>query len=345
MTPGSPNKQSTHSTTEAREQDISRFSAYLRAAADERSVWAKEQGITCYRLYDAELASYALAIDIYEGAAAFSGQRYLVVGQYRSADDADRAIEQQRFSEAVTIASRELGVAKECIFEKARHFDRSGSHYKDGKRSSHIVQVQESGHIFELDLEGHLDTGIFLDHRPTRELIGQMSKGMHFLNLFAYTGTASVYAAAEGALSTTTVDLSQTYVNWAKRNMELNGLGGDAHRFIKSDAIHWLDRDIRKGASYDLVFVDPPTFSRSKHKGKKTWSVARDHVELLQKVAAVLSKQGKAIFSCNMRDFKPDEHALNRSGIHLEDITRASIPKDFASNPKIHQCYVLTKSK
>ncbi|MGI6106055.1 MAG: class I SAM-dependent methyltransferase [Raoultibacter sp.] len=323
-------------------QALESFAVYLRIAAAERSLWAREQGISCYRIYDAELSPFALSIDIYEGSATCAGKKYLVIGQYKEADAADETEEQQRFSEAVEIASQALGIAREYVFEKARDSGRNGFQYKDGERSSFIVQVSEGGHLFELDLKGYLDTGIFLDHRPTRAKIGQMAEGKHFLNLFAYTGTASVYAAAQGAASTTTVDLSQTYVNWAKRNMELNELAGE-HRFIRSDALHWLDRDIRKGVTYNLVFADPPTFSRSKLKGKKTWSVARDHVELLQKIAAVLSNGGKAIFSCNLRDFKPDERELAKSGIRLEDITQASIPADFASNPKIHQCYLLSR--
>lgn len=318
------------------------FSQCLGKLAAARTVWAQGKGISCYRVYDADVYPYAASIDVYKGAAEFEGQTYLVISQYRSSDDIDGQTEARILEEVIAVASRDLEISRECIFVKARHHDRSGSQYKDGERESFVVHTQEAGYLLEVDLNGHLDTGIFLDHRPVREMIGEMAAGSRFLNLFAYTGTATVHAAGAGAASTTTVDLSQTYLNWAKRNMDLSGLVGDQHRFIRSDTMHWLDRDIRRGATYDLVFVDPPTFSRSKLKGKKTWNVARDHVELLKKVVAVLSPEGKAIFSCNLRDFKPDVNALDRAGIKLTDITPRSIPEDFAANPKIHQCYTVS---
>ena len=322
-------------------ETLQRFSTCVAKQASECSVWAQKNGISCYRVYDAQVIPYAVSIDVYKGAAAFAGQAYLVISQYRSSNDVDESTEAAVLDDAISVASYELGVSRDHIFTKARHHDRSGSQYKDGQREPFIVYTQESGYFFEVDLEGYLDTGIFLDHRPMREMIGQTAGGLRFLNLFAYTGTATVHAAGAKALSTTTVDLSQTYLNWAQRNMQTNGFEGEAHRFIRSDAIQWLDRDIRKGTTYDLVFVDPPTFSHSKLKGKKTWSVARDHVELLKKVTAVLSPNGKAFFSCNLRNFKPNIRALEQEGIKLTDITAQSIPKDFAQNPTIHHCYLV----
>jgi len=322
--------------------DSLRFSNYLKKAAEERGAWASQHGVFCYRLYDADIPPFAVAIDVYKGASNFTGQTYLVISQYYSSE-MDEQQQERLFGEAAQIASRELGVSPEYIFEKARHHDRSGSQYKDGERDSFVIYTQEAGYLFEVDLKGHLDTGIFLDHRPTREYLGEMAQGGRFLNLFAYTGTATAHAAGGGAISTTTVDLSQTYLNWAKHNMELNGFEGESHRFVRSDALHWLDRDIKKGVTYDLIFADPPTFSRSKLKGKKTWNVDRDHVELLSKIAAVLNEGGKAVFSCNLRNFKPDLRALNNAGIILTDITTESIPFDFLQNPKIHQCYLVEK--
>lgn len=332
-------KNASHQTDEVQ------FVACLAQAAADRGAWAHEKGISCYRLYDADVPSFAFAIDRYEGVDDFEGESYLVVSQYRSAGVLDEQEEIQRLEEAVEISSRELSVPCSHIFKKTRHHDRSGSQYKDGERDSYFIHTQESGYKLEVDLQGHLDTGIFLDHRPVREMIGQMAKGARFLNLFAYTGTATVHAAGAGAATTTTVDLSQTYLNWAKRNMVLNELEGSHHRFIRSDAMHWLDRDIKKGAAYELVFVDPPTFSRSKLKGKKTWNVERDYFELLKKVAAVLSPGGKAIFSCNLRDFKPDFSALKQCGIELTDITAQTIPQDFSQNPKIHSCFFVASEK
>lgn len=318
-----------------------RFSQHLKKAAEKRHAWAERQGIFCYRVYDAEVLPYTISIDIYRGAAEFTGHTYAVISHYRRAESIDPAVEDALFTEAVQCASQVLDISPDCIFEKARHHDRAGAHYKDGMREPFVMYTQESGYLFEVDLRGHLDTGIFLDHRPVRERIGQMAEGSRFLNLFAYTGTATVHAAGAKAESTTTVDLSQTYVNWAKRNIEHNGFAGEQHRFVRSDALQWLDREIRKGATYDLVFADPPTFSRSKLKGKKTWSVARDHVELLTKIKAVLSPQGKALFSCNLRDFKPNTAALAQEGVALEDITKQTIPEDFEQNPQIHRCFLV----
>lgn len=323
------------------ENTLPHFVSFLNKRARQCDEWAQQNGISCYRIYDADVDPYALAIDVFKGAAGFEGQTYLVISEYRPSDTFENAKTARLFAEAVGAAANELGVPRERVFEKTRHHDRSGSQYKDGQRDSHVIHVRESEHLFELDLAGYLDTGIFLDHRPTRERIGRKAKEKHFLNLFAYTGTATVYAAAAGAATTTTIDLSQTYLKWAKRNMELNGLEGEQHRFIRSDAMHWLDRDIRKGVTYDLVFVDPPTFSNSKLKGKKTWSVARDYEALLEKVVSVLSPQGQAIFSCNLRDFKPDFLALEHVGVRLMDVTKQSIPFDFAQNPQIHQCYLV----
>jgi 23S rRNA (guanine2445-N2)-methyltransferase / 23S rRNA (guanine2069-N7)-methyltransferase len=190
-----------------------------------------------------------------------------------------------------------------------------------------------------------LDTGIFLDHRMTRELVRSKSADARFLNLFAYTGTASVYAASGGAKSTVTVDLSQNYLDWARRNMEANGFSGEAHEFVKSDVMRWITETRHTNRRFDLIFVDPPTFSNSKSMGKRTWDVQRDHVELLIGVSRLLAREGgEAIFSCNLRSFKPNVDELAKYGVVIEDISEQTIPEDFARNPKIHKCYLVRRA-
>jgi 23S rRNA (guanine2445-N2)-methyltransferase / 23S rRNA (guanine2069-N7)-methyltransferase len=201
--------------------------------------------------------------------------------------------------------------------------------------------VAEGGYQFEVDLAARLDTGLFLDHRLTRALIGEKAQDARFLNLFAYTGSASVYAAGGGARTTTTVDMSQTYLDWARRNMAANGFAGENHLFDRADVMRWITDARRSGKRYDLVFVDPPTFSNSKSMGKRTWDVQRDHVELLIGVSRLLSEEGLGVFSCNLRNFKPAYDELERYGVELEDISPETIPADFARTPKIHKCYLV----
>ena len=229
------------------------------------------------------------------------------------------------------------------MFSKTRRRDKGGGQYRDMRGRSRVAWTGESGYVFEIDLGGYLDTGIFLDHRMTRELVGSMAEGARFLNLFAYTGTATVHAAGGGAASTVTVDLSQTYLSWAERNMKLNGFSGRNHRFVRSDVVRWITEERASKRRYDLIFVDPPTFSNSKAMGKDTWSVQRDHAELLIGVSRLLARGGKAVFSCNLRSFKPDTETLERYGVRLTDITADTIPEDFARNPKIHRCYLVER--
>ena len=186
--------------------------------------------------------------------------------------------------------------------------------------------------------------GIFLDHRVTRNLVREHAKqARRFLNLFAYTGTATCYAADGGVEETVTVDLSNTYLDWAERNMRQNGFVGPQHHFVRDDVLAWI-RDQRQTRNrWDLIFVDPPTFSNSSKMGRRTWDVQRDHVELLAGVSRLLAQGGHAIFSCNLRGFRPETRKLARAGVVLEDITAQTIPEDFARNQKVHHCYIVRR--
>jgi len=191
-----------------------------------------------------------------------------------------------------------------------------------------------------VNLTDYLDTGLFLDHRPTRALIRSAVRGGRFLNLFAYTGTASVYAAAGGAASTTTIDMSSVYLDWARSNMELNGFDeGRAHRFVRADCLAWLAAPHPE--RYHVIFVDPPTFSNSKRMGAATFDVQRDHVGLLRSVVQLLARDGLILFSNNFRHFKMHRSAL--PDLTIEDITHSTIPPDFQRNPRIHTCWKLTR--
>ena len=325
------------------ERTADQFAARFRKVAKERMKWALKQGVSCYRLYDADLPDFAVAIDLYEGVGSSAGERYVHISEYEapSSVDADRA--QRRFRDVLAIVPAVLGLSSAQVFSKTRRREKGGGQYRDARGRSHVIWTGESGYRFEVDLGGYLDTGIFLDHRKTRELVGSMADGAHFLNLFAYTGTATVHAAGGGAASTVTVDLSQTYLSWAERNMRKNGFGGKNHTFIKADVVRWISEERASKRRYDLIFVDPPTFSNSKSMGRDTWSVQRDHAELLIGVSRLLTKGGRAVFSCNLRSFKPDLEKLERYGVRLTDITAETIPEDFSRNPKIHKCYIVER--
>lgn len=328
---------------EVLEPSSEQFAARLRKTAKERRKWARREGVSCYRVYDADLPDYAVAIDVYPGAGDAEGNLYLHIAEYAAPSTIDPGKAQRRYDDVLALAPVVMGVRPDHVFSKVRRRDKGGSQYREAGRRSYVTQVSEDGYLLEVDLAGYLDTGLFLDHRLTRELVGSKAEGKRFLNLFAYTGTASVHAAGGGAKSTATVDLSQTYLDWAERNMAANGFDGDEHTFERGDVMAWITEARRMGRRFDLVFVDPPTFSNSKAMGKRTWDVQRDHVELLIGVSRLLSEEGEAVFSCNLRSFKPDEEALAKYGVALEDITAATIPHDFERNPRIHKCYLVKR--
>ena len=206
--------------------------------------------------------------------------------------------------------------------------------------------IEEGGLEFAVNFDDHLDTGIFLDHRETRSMLREMAKrvpaGGNFCNLFAYTGTASCYAADGGVAHTVTVDMSRTYLDWAERNMGRNGFDGRDHTFVQADVLQWVEDERHSPRRYDLVFCDPPTFSNgSRMRG--SWDVQRDHAELLISISRMLTRDGVCVFSCNLRNFKPDIETLGRAGVSVEDVTDGTIPEDFSRNRRIHHCYLVRR--
>lgn len=358
------------------------FARRLRKVAKLRRKWAQREGVTCYRVYDADLPDYSAAIDLYEGSATTPG-RWLVIAEYAAPREVDPALAEARLLDILTLAPRILQVDPDNVFAKARIRSRGGSQYgkqaggtspsgqhgKGGKprggrgglasnrpiqgagsgtpsdiRTRRLPLIEEGGLTFAVNFNDYLDTGIFLDHRITRGLVREHARGKRFfLNLFAYTGTATCYAADAGVEETVTVDLSNTYLDWAERNMEQNGFVGPDHHYVRADVMSWV-RDMRQTRNrWDLIFCDPPTFSNSSKMGRRTWDVQRDHVELLVGLSRLLSREGEAIFSCNLRTFRPDIEELARAGVVLTDITDETIPEDFARNKKIHHCYLVKR--
>lgn len=358
------------------------FARRLRRVAKLRRKWAQREGVTCYRVYDADLPDYSAAIDLYEGSATTPG-RWLVIAEYAAPREVDPALAEARLLDILTLAPRILQVDPDNVFAKARIRSRGGSQYgkqtggtspssqhgEGGKprggrggsasnrpsqgagsgtpsdiRTRRLPLIEEGGLTFAVNFNDYLDTGIFLDHRITRGLVREHARGKRFfLNLFAYTGTATCYAADAGVEETVTVDLSNTYLDWAERNMEQNGFVGPDHHYVRADVMSWI-RDMRQTRNrWDLIFCDPPTFSNSSKMGRRTWDVQRDHVELLVGLSRLLSREGEAIFSCNLRTFRPDIEELARAGVVLTDITDETIPEDFARNKKIHHCYLVKR--
>lgn len=354
------------------------FARRLRKVAKLRRKWAQREGVTCYRVYDADLPDYSAAIDLYEGSAATPG-RWLVIAEYAAPREVDPSLAEARLLDILTLAPHILQVDPDNVFAKARIRSRGGSQYgkqaggsnpgKGGKprggrggsasnrpsqgagsgtpsdiRTRRLPLIEEGGLTFAVNFNDYLDTGIFLDHRITRGLVREHARGKRFfLNLFAYTGTATCYAADAGVEETVTVDLSNTYLDWAERNMEQNGFVGPDHHYVRADVMSWI-RDMRQTRNrWDLIFCDPPTFSNSSKMGRRTWDVQRDHVELLVGLSRLLSREGEAIFSCNLRTFRPDIEELARAGVVLTDITDETIPEDFARNKKIHHCYLVKR--
>lgn len=352
------------------------FAARLAKVAKLRAKWARREDVSCYRVYDADLPDYAVAIELYQG---LDGKgRWLQVSEYAAPKEIDADLARRRLMDVLAIAPRVMGVDPANVNLRVRTRARGGSQYADegsaaatpaagefsrlrGQRAdmrnrhkpsltdlprgAHLID--EGGLTFEVNFSARLDCGIFLDHRDTRAEVREMMKktlgSKRFLNLFAYTGTATCYAADGGAKFTTTVDLSRPSLDWARRNMARNGFTGPEHEFVQADVIQWVSEQRHTRNRWDLVFCDVPTFSNSQRMKKSSWDVQRDHSELIIGVSRLLTRNGCAIFSCNLRGFKPDVEALQKAGVVIEDITASTIPEDFKRNAKIHHAYIVRR--
>lgn len=292
---------------------------------------AKRIGISCYRLYDHDLPEFPFCIEVY-------GQN-IYIAEYKRRHGMSEDEHDEWLEKSISLVSTILKSDKENIFLKLRQKKpgRLGQYQKTAQKRAEFI-VQENGLRFIINLSDYLDTGLFLDHRITREKIRAEAKGKKVLNLFAYTGSFSVYAAAGEAMGVTTIDLSKTYLDWAQRNMELNGYSDSAkYKYIQADVLQYLDAVSEN--SYDLIILDPPTFSNSKRMDD-ILDIQRDHVKLINDCLRIVSPGGKIYFSTNYKKFILDTKSLCSSSI--KDITKQTTPFDFEG--RINRvCYVIEK--
>jgi len=306
------------------------FANRLRKNLKTLGKWARTEGLCCYRLYDADMPEYALAIDLYEGA-----QRWAHVQEYAAPRSIDPARAHERLKEALSALPGTLDLPVANIFLKVREKQKGKSQYERLAERGEFHEVREDGLKLLVNFTDYLDTGLFLDHRLTRRLLGELARGRRFLNLFGYTGVATLHAAAV-ARATTTVDMSHTYLDWAQRNLALNGFTGRQHELIQADVFTWLreERDRR----YGLIFLDPPTFSTSKRM-HGTLDIQRDHAELIRHCLALLAPGGVLYFSSNRRGFKLDPALAELA--QIDDITAQTLDEDFKRPPPAHRCWKL----
>ena len=293
--------------------------------------WLKREQVSCYRIYDADIPEYALAVDVY----GTEQGDWLHVQEYAAPASIDPRAAQARLRAALTALPAALGVEPERMVFKVRSRQRGSEQYRRMGQRGEFLTVHEGGCRLQVNLTDYLDTGLFLDHRPVRLWIAEQAHGKRFLNLFCYTGAATVHAAAGGARNTTSVDLSNTYLDWLQRNLELNGLGGPKHRILRADAREWLAAADER---FELIFLDPPSFSNSK-KMDSTLDLQRDHAELVDHAMRCLARDGVLVFSTNLQRFRLDPRLGEAYAV--EDRSAWSIPKDFARNAKIHRCYFI----
>lgn len=299
---------------------------------------ARREQVSCLRVYDADMPEYALAIDLYAGCAEDAGQRWLFVQEYAPPATIDPVAARRRREEALSVLPEVTGVAFDHIHLRTRRRQKGSSQYdKLGARGRQHA-VEEGGLKFLVNFDDYLDSGLFLDHRLTRGRVRALAHGKRFLNLFAYTGSVTVYAASGGAQTTTSVDLSRTYLDWASRNLAINGFEGPQHHLLHADCLAWLTEQARGGPAYDLIFLDPPTFSNSARMAG-VLDVQRDHARMVDDCMRLLAPGGLLLFSTNAQRFQLDPGVADRYAV--TDISAATIPFDFQRNPRIHRCFEL----
>jgi 23S rRNA (guanine2445-N2)-methyltransferase / 23S rRNA (guanine2069-N7)-methyltransferase len=296
--------------------------------------WARREAVSCYRLYDADMPEYAFAIDLYR--AAEPDEEWLYLQEYAAPAEIEREAVHRRRGEVLAVLPEVTGVGPERIRLRVRRRTRRGEQYGKLGDRGRFHTVVEGGLRFLVNFDDYLDTGIFLDHRLTRGRLRAAAEETNFLNLFAYTGTATVYAAAGRAASTTSVDLSRTYLGWTERNLAANGLLGSRHTLIQADCREWLKEAARSSRRFGLIFLDPPTFSNSKRM-TGVLDVARDHAALIDDCARLLVRDGLMVFSTNSQRFRLANEIGERYVVH--DVSAATVPPDFARNAKTHRCF------
>ena len=319
--------------TPAFDQKESSFANRLIKNKKNLKNWLKKEQIECYRLYDADIPEYNVAIDLYGD--------YVVIQEYSAPANIEESKVAKRLQEVIYFTPRVLDIPLDKVVLKTRSKQKGANQYEKVNKSKQSIVVQEYGAKFKINLWDYLDTGLFLDHRKTRQIVAQKAKGKSLLNLFAYTGSVSLHAALHGASSVTTVDMSNTYLNWGQDNFTLNNLSGHKYPFIQADCLTWLKECKQK---FDVIFVDPPTFSNSKRM-EDSFDVQRDHVALISDALNCLSDGGELIFTNNKRNFKIDADAMNKLGVNAKAISDLTRDKDFQRNKHIHNSWLITRKQ
>lgn len=307
--------------------DYAAFANRLRKNVRHWRKWANRHNLAAWRVYDKDLPQFPFAIDVYG--------EHAHVQEYDTGWQMDDADYEHWLATCVAVVADELGMAHGHIHVKKRMRQKGDSQYEKQAVDGADFVVQEGRCQFWVNLDNYLDTGLFLDHRNTRERVGQEALGKRFLNLFSYTGSFTVYAALGGASASETVDLSNTYLDWARRNLMLNGVNEKQHRLVREDVFAYLQTACDEGKQFDLVVMDPPSFSNSK-KMHGILDIQRDHERLIDGAMALLSAGGVLYFSNNFRGFILSEAIVQRYDV--EEISHQSVPADFR-NKKIHRCW------
>ncbi len=298
--------------------------------------WPEKRGITCFRLYDRDIPDVPLAIDRYEDA--------LHIAEYERPHDRTPAQHADWLDLMTRTAADAIGVDRSLVFVKRRAPQHGEDQYNRVSEQGAVRTVGEGGLRFRVNLSDYLDTGLFLDHRVTRGMVRDLAAGKRVLNLFAYTGAFSVYAAAGGAAETISVDLSPTYLEWAQQNFALNELSDGPHHFVRDDSRRYV-ASLPAEPRFDLAIVDPPTFSNTKRTGPGArptddWDVQRDAAPLLEALAQRIIPGGLVYYSTNFRRFKLEDTGL--PSYHVREVSRQTVPEDFR-NKRIHRCWRLVR--
>ena len=312
-------------------EEDSDFANRLKKNTKTLKGWLKSNQIDCYRLYDADIPEYNVAIDIYGD--------YLVIQEYAAPKTIDEQKAKKRLQEVLYWAPKVLHVPTDKVILKTRAKQTGKNQYQRVDKSKQSITVNEHGALFKINLWDYLDTGLFLDHRKTRQIVAKKSKNKSLLNLFAYTGSVSVQAALHGASAITTVDMSNTYLNWAQDNFALNKLNGHKYQFIQADCLDWLKKNT---TTFDIVFIDPPTFSNSKRM-EDSFDVERDHVALITDALTSLAEGGEIFFTNNKRNFKMDFDAMEVLGLQAQAMSDVTRDKDFSRNKHIHNSWSISR--
>lgn len=290
--------------------------------------WAKRSNVSCLRIYDADLPDYNVAVDLYENSS-------IMVQEYAPPKEIDPETAENRVKNIMKVLPEIFELDRSHVYLKTRRKQKGKAQYSRVAQEGKREVINEGSCRFWVNFTDYLDTGIFLDHRIVRTMVENLSKNQKFLNLFCYTGTATVHAAAGGARSTISVDASKTYIDWARDNMALNGFGERKHKYIQEDCFSFLKECHDR---FDLIFLDPPTFSNTKST-RSTFDIQRDHVSLIRLTAKKLEKNGTLIFSNNFRKFKIDEESLDN--LDIKEISEDTISEDFKRNSRIHRTWII----